>query len=130
MTSLVNLHWLTLPGKFEPVITDSTKLKLLFLSHACTRSLFGRMYYEGTSVQNINKELRRAVLGNCFEYDIRSSVVAWKMGWAKQYIDAYGQGKDLRKVFSATLNFLEDKADFMGTVQYFTFGDDSCHLQM
>ena len=66
-------------------------------------SLFGRMYYEGTSVQNINKELRRAVLGDCWEYDIRSSVVAWKMGWAKQYIDAYGQGKDLRKVFSATL---------------------------
>jgi len=88
-------------------------------------SPFGRMYYEGTSVQNINKELRRAVLGDCWEYDIRSSVVAWKMGWAKQYIDAYGQGKDLRKVFSATLNFLEDKADFMGTVQYFTFGDDS-----
>jgi hypothetical protein len=88
-------------------------------------SAFGRMYYEGTSVQNINKELRRAVLGDCWEYDIRSSVVAWKMGWAKQYIDVRGQGEDLRKVFSATLNFLEDKADFMGTVQYFTFGDDS-----
>jgi hypothetical protein len=56
-------------------------------------SAFGRMYYEGTSVQNINKELRRAVLGNCFEYDIRSSVVAWKMGWAKQYIDAYGRAR-------------------------------------
>ncbi len=39
-------------------------------------SLFGRMYYEGTSVQNINKELRRAALGDCWEYDIRSSVVA------------------------------------------------------
>jgi hypothetical protein len=88
-------------------------------------SSFGRLYYEGTSVQNINKELRRAVLGDCWEYDIRSSVVAWKMGWAKQYIDARGQGEDLRKVFSATLNFLEDKADFMGTVQYFTFGDAS-----
>ena len=83
------------------------------------------MYYEGTSVQNINKELRRAVLGDCWEYDIRSSVVAWKMGWAKQYIDARDQGEDLRKVFSATLNFLEDKADFMGTVRYFTFGDSS-----
>jgi hypothetical protein len=47
------------------------------------------------------------------------------MGWAKQYIDSREQGEDLRKVFSATLNFLEDKADFMGTVQYFTFGDDS-----
>ena len=88
-------------------------------------SPFGRMYYEGTSVQNINKELRRAVLGDCWEYDICSSVVAWKMGWAKQYIDAREQGEDLRKVFSATLNFLEDKADFMGTVQYFTFGDRS-----
>jgi hypothetical protein len=88
-------------------------------------SAFGRVYYEGTSVQNINKELRRAVLGNCWEYDIRSSVVAWKMGWAKQYIEARGQGEDLRKVFSATLNFLEDKADFMGTVRYFTFGDSS-----
>ena len=86
---------------------------------------FGRLYYEGVSVQNINKELRRAVLGDCWEYDIRSSVVAWKMGWAKQYIDAREQGEDLRKVFSATLNFLEDKADFMGTVQYFTFGDSS-----
>ena len=47
------------------------------------------------------------------------------MGWAKQYIDARGQGEELRKVFSATLNFLEGKADFMGTVQYFTFGDAS-----
>jgi hypothetical protein len=88
-------------------------------------SAFGRMYYEGTSVQNINKELRRAVLGNCWEYDIRSSVVAWKMGWAKQYVDSQGQSANLRKVFSATLNFLEDKADFMGTVRYFTFGDSS-----
>lgn len=46
-------------------------------------SAFGRMYYEGVSVQNINKDLRSAVLGDCWEYDIRSSVVAWKMGWAK-----------------------------------------------
>ena len=88
-------------------------------------SAFGRLYYEGVSVQNINKELRRAVLGNCWEYDIRSSVVAWKMGWAKQYIAARGQGEDLRKVFSATLGFLEDKADFMATVRHFTFDENS-----
>ena len=88
-------------------------------------SAFGRLYYEGVSVQNINKELRRAVLGNCWEYDIRSSVVAWKMGWAKQYIAARGQGEDLRKVFSATLGFLEDKADFMATVRHFTFDESS-----
>lgn len=86
---------------------------------------FGRLYYEGVSVQNINKELRRAVLGDCWEYDIRSSVVAWKMGWAKQYIGSRGQGADLRKVFSATLGFLEDKADFMATVRHFTFDESS-----
>ena len=86
---------------------------------------FGRLYYEGVSVQNINKELRRAVLGDCWEYDIRSSVVAWKMGWAKQYISARGQGADLRKVFSATLSFLEDKANFMATVRHFTFDESS-----
>ena len=86
---------------------------------------FGRLYYEGVSVQNINKELRRAVLGDCWEYDIRSSVVAWKMGWAKQYIGSRGQGADLRKVFSATLGFLEDKNDFMATVRHFTFDESS-----
>ncbi len=88
-------------------------------------SEFGRMYYEGVSVQNINKELRRAVLGDCWEYDIRSSVVAWKMGWAVDYINARRPEEDLRCVFSATIGFLEDKADFMATVRYFTFGDDS-----
>jgi hypothetical protein len=88
-------------------------------------SEFGRMYYEGVSVQSINKELRRAVLGDCWEYDIKSSVVAWKMGWAKQYIQAKGQGAELRRVFSATLNFLEDKAEFMDWVQRATFEDDS-----
>jgi hypothetical protein len=65
------------------------------------------------------------VLGDCWEYDIRSSVVAWKMGWAKSYIDSRGQGENLRRVFSATLGFLEDKADFMETVRYFTFEEDS-----
>jgi hypothetical protein len=86
---------------------------------------FGRLYYEGVSVQNINKELRRAVLGDCWEYDIRSSVVTWKMGWAKQYIGSRGQGADLRKVFCATLGFLEDKNDFMATVRHFTFDERS-----
>ena len=65
-------------------------------------SEFGRMYYEGVSVQNINKELRRAVLGDCWEYDIRSSVVAWKMGWSVDYINAHRPGEDLRRVCAGT----------------------------
>jgi len=86
-------------------------------------SEFGRMYYEGISVQSVNRELRRAMLGNCWEYDIRSSVVAWKMGWARHCIAHLGINQDVRKVFPTTLTYLEDKADFMRTVRAFTFAN-------
>ena len=79
------------------------------------------MYYEGTSVQNVNKELRRAMLGNCHEYDIRSSVVAWKMGYARSFMAASGLGEDLKASFPATFLFLDDKKDFMATTQHFVF---------
>jgi len=89
------------------------------------RSPFGRTYYVGTSVQNVNKELRTAMLGNCWEYDIRSSVVAWKMGYARSYLAASGLDEDLKKSFPATLLYLEDKADFMATVRHYVFPSSS-----
>ena len=88
-------------------------------------SPFGRTYYEGTSVQNVNKELRRAMLGNCWEYDIRSSVVAWKMGYARSYLSASGLDQDLKKSFPSTLLYLEHKADFMATVSHYVFLENS-----
>jgi hypothetical protein len=88
-------------------------------------SLFGRTYYEGVSVQNVNKELRRAMLGNCWEYDIRSSVVAWKMGYARGYLAASGLDQDLKKSFPSTLLYLEHKADFMATVSHYVFLESS-----
>jgi len=60
-------------------------------------SVFGRMYYEGLSIQNVNKELRRAVLGDCWEYDIRSSVIAWKMGFAKECLASLGSLQSIRQ---------------------------------
>jgi hypothetical protein len=88
-------------------------------------SPFGRTYYEGVSVQNVNKELRRAMLGNCWEYDIRSSVVAWKMGYARGYIAVSGLDQDLKKSFPSTLLYLEHKADFMATVSHYVFLESS-----
>lgn len=85
------------------------------------RSEFGRVYYEGLSVQNVNKELRRAMLGDCWEYDVRSSVVAWKMGFAKEYLQNTGATQDVRSAFSATLWYLQGKAEFMQQVQNYTF---------
>jgi len=88
-------------------------------------SPFGRTYYEGISVQNIHKELRRAMLGSCWEYDMRSSVVAWKMGFASDLLLQANIGTDVRLYFPATTLYLEDKADFMATVRYFTFAGNT-----
>ena len=52
---------------------------------------------------------------------MRSSVVSWKMGFAKQLLRDTGLSPDVRKQFPATTLYLEDKADFMSTVRYFTF---------
>jgi hypothetical protein len=88
-------------------------------------SPFGRTYYEGISVQNVHKELRRAMLGNCWEYDMRSSVVAWKMGYAIDFLLQANTDADVRLYFPATTLYLEDKADFMATVRYFTFAGNT-----
>ena len=88
-------------------------------------SEFGRMYYEGTSIQNINKELRRAVLGNCWEYDIRSSVVSWKMGFAAQYVMSKSLEARIRDVFKWTTLYLEDRQDFLSTISHYVFLSDS-----
>ena len=84
-------------------------------------SSFGRTYYHGTSVQTVNKTLRHAMLGNCWEYDIRSSVVSWKMGFAKQCYTESGSALSFRKCFQSTLCFLEGKKDFMATLRYEVF---------
>ena len=86
---------------------------------------FGRTYYAGISVQNVNKELCRAMLGDCWEYDIRSSVVAWKMGFATECIAALNLKGTVRENFKHTLSYLEDKKGLMATLQYLVFEKDS-----
>jgi hypothetical protein len=88
-------------------------------------SEFGRMYYAGTSVQNVNKQLRRAMLGNCWEYDIRSSVVAWKMGFADEWVKLNRPNLTVRQCFLNTLTYLEHKEAFIKNVQTTVFGNNS-----
>jgi hypothetical protein len=88
-------------------------------------SSFGRTYYYGVSVQSVSKELRAAMLGSCWEYDIRSSVVAWKMGFAKECHAASESKKEFHAFFSASLSYLEDKANLMATVQRNVFESDT-----
>ena len=89
------------------------------------QSPFGRIYYTGVSVQNVNKELRRAMLGNCYEYDIRSSVVTWKMTFAQELTDQLYPFKECRKLFWASWLYLEDRGDFMRDVRKDMFEKNS-----
>jgi hypothetical protein len=132
------VHWLGAGAEFgtkekRQQILNHAKLVLAVSSingawfpQRIKRSPFGRTYYEGISVQNVHKELRRAMLGNCWEYDMRSSVVAWKMGYARDLLLQAKTEADVRLYFPATTLYLEDKSDFMSTVRYFTFaGNES-----
>ena len=136
--SLVNyLHWLQKGSKrfnADQINQYQYQARLILAVATHTRgkypqrikpSEFGRTYYAGTSIQNVNKQLRRAILGNCWEYDIRSSVIAWKMGFAKEYVDAHAPIESVQKQFPATLSYLENKAGFMKAIQYLVFGSDS-----
>jgi hypothetical protein len=89
------------------------------------KSDFGRTYYAGTSVQNVNKRLRQAMLGDCWEYDIRSSVVAWKMGFARDYVKEISPETTVEKTFAFTLAYLSDKVGFMKNVKKDVFGTAS-----
>jgi len=88
-------------------------------------SEFGRMYYKGISVQSVNKELRRAMLGYHWEYDIRSSVIAWKLGYAMQMIASGLVPGPLDKTFATTLIYVEDKNDLINIVRHYTYTADS-----
>lgn len=129
--------WLHSGVKHFPIhqIDELTRAAIVILSVATFNngyfvqrknpSVFGRMYYEGLSVQSVHKELRRAMLGTCWEYDIRSSVVAWKMGYASSLLLDAGKSRNIKAAFPNTLLYLEDKADFMATVRHYVFMADT-----
>lgn len=90
-------------------------------------SYFGRTYYTGRlNVQSIRTVLRHAMLGDCYEYDIRSSVVAWKLGFTWQICNRNGiTPKEFNSNFKTCLSYLGDKKKFRETVRLNTFGNGS-----
>lgn len=86
-------------------------------------SRFGRTYYEGYSIQNVNKELRRAILGGAWEYDICSSVVSWKLGFAANYIQVNGINATVEETFPYSFIYSEDKKPLIDAIR----SDVYCH---
>lgn len=93
-------------------------------------SLFGRTYYEGTSIQNVNKDLRRAILGGAFEYDIRSSVVSWKLGYARAYIQAQGLNGDVKDIFPYSFIYSTDKKPLIEVIRLQVYQDTTIHADL
>jgi hypothetical protein len=88
-------------------------------------SPFGRTYYEATSVQSVHRKLREGMLGKCYEYDLRISVISWKMGFAKLCYQQMKTQNTFQQEFSACLDYIKDKKKFREQVRMETFGSSS-----
>lgn len=70
-----------------------------------SHSAFGRRYYAGTNLQTTPKIVRHAALGHCHEYDIESSVFAWKLSWFREICRQHNE----MIARPATLEYLDHK---------------------
>ena len=89
-----------------------------------TSNFFGRHYYRGISVQSVHKSLRRAMLGNCWEYDIRSSVISWKLGFAQMLLNHEKSPQSVANEFGALLYYLSKKQQFTDYIRNHAFSSD------
>jgi hypothetical protein len=55
------------------------------MPHIWSTTNSARRYYKGPNLQNTSKIVRHAALGHCYEYDMESSVFAWKYSWYREY---------------------------------------------
>ena len=90
---------------------------------------FGRTYYEGLSVQNIRKDLREAMLGDCWEYDMRSSVVAWKLGFAQDYINQNNLSGSIQSIFPQCHQYWSNKSVLIDAIRASVFANSHYSIE-
>jgi len=71
-------------------------------------SPYGRMYYKGINIQNISKEVRSAVLGDYYSYDLNAAVYAIKLMLAKRILTE--QGTSDYGLYTYTKEYLDKKS--------------------
>ena len=87
------------------------------LPQKISKKAFGRTYYEGVSVISVRKELRKAFLGDSWEYDCKSCSTSWKIAFADEWHKLKSHRKlSVREKFSAMTLYLEDKEEFFRQV--------------
>jgi hypothetical protein len=88
-------------------------------------SIFGRTYYEGVSIQSVKKDLRQAILKDCYEYDAKSSVVAWKYSFAELQMASEGKIGSVEDEFVAIYYYLTYKPEYFDDLRKFIFNAQS-----
>ena len=90
------------------------------------KKAFGRTYYEGHSVQSVNKGLREAFLGDSWEYDCKSCSTSWKISFAHEWQSQKKRRKlSVEQSFSAMYFYLNNKNKFFEIVSKEIFQTDS-----
>lgn len=77
------------------------------LPHIPSVSPYGRTYYKGINLQNVSKEVRAAILGTHYQYDLYAAIFAIKLCLAQEILNE--QGKNVWHEFSYTTEYLENK---------------------
>ena len=86
-------------------------------------SFFGRNYYSGLSIQNIKKDLRPHILGNCWDYDINSCVVTWKLGYAQKYLNSKNDCTAVHDAFLCSYTYVDQKKELIDEIKLDVFVD-------
>lgn len=85
------------------------------------KSLFGRICYTGYNIQNMEKKnMRRAVLGHCYEYDMRSCSAVWKYDIGTKLCE---EGINPAQKYNTLFSFIDDKDIMYNTLSKQIFGD-------
>lgn len=88
---------------------------------------FGRTYYAGISIQNVNKLLRQAIVAPAFEYDLNTCVCAWKLGIAYSEMISVGKSSaraaTVEKNHIALYHYVQNKKEFISFIRMEIFPD-------
>ena len=80
---------------------------------------FGRTYYAGTSIQNVNRTLRAAIIGTGVEYDAVTCAHALKLGAVNEELSGnkIDRNELIKKQFPFILSYVKDKKNFISSIR-------------
>jgi len=105
------------------ILNIATELDGIYLQRR-KPSAFGRTYYEGISAQSVRKQLRQAMYGDCWEYDIRSAVISWKVGMGSDLARTIEPDARPEALFRNSIYFIYKKPAIVKEVCSLTFSKD------